>query len=163
MDVTEIDVAALVNIGVPTRVADALRSIIEPPAYAQSGEVADAPSVAQMESYYDESYALPLGWGWGWGYAIPVGTRFGRGFRDARRFGYHRPPIVRGHDGRPRGRGERGQGQGGPQRGGRRDGAQTGSPQGVPTATGSNRPPAGDPRYASPSRPAGGTVRLGRP
>ena len=163
MDVTETDVAALVNIGVPARIADALRSIVEPQPYATAGEMADPSNVAQMESYYDESYALPLGWGWGWGYAIPVGTRFGRGFRDARRFGYHRPPIVRGHDGRPRGRGERGQGQGGPPRGGRRDGAPTGAQSGAPTVTGASRPPSGDPRYASPSRPSGGTVRLGRP
>jgi hypothetical protein len=139
----------------------ALRSIVEPPPYAPAGEVADASSFAQMDSYYDESYALPLGWGWGWGYAIPVGTRFGHGFRDARRFGYRRPPIVRGHDGRPRGRGERG--QGGLPHGGRRDGAQTGAVQGAPAVVGSNRPPAGDPRHASPSRPTGGTVRLGRP
>ena len=171
MDVTEIDIAALVNIGVPMRIADALRAGADPQSYADAGGVQDAAGSAQMESYYDESYALPLGWGWGWGYAIPVGTRFGRGFRDARRFGYHRrPPIVRGHDGRPRGRGERGQGQGGSPRGGARgggrEGAQTGAQtgaSGAQTGAGANRPPAGDPRYASPSRPAGGTVRLGRP
>ncbi|HKP14579.1 MAG TPA: hypothetical protein VJT85_00875, partial [Gemmatimonadaceae bacterium] len=162
-DVTETDVAALVNLGVPARIADALRSIVEPQPYASAGEVVDAPNVARMESYYDESYALPLGWGWGWGYAIPVGTRFGRGFRDARRFGYHRPPIVRGHDGRPRGRGEQGTGQGGVPRGGRRDGAQTGAQPVAPTVSGSSRPPAGDPRHATPSRPSGGTVRLGKP
>ena len=168
MDVTETDLAALVNIGVASRIADALRSTAEPQSYAQAGEAGDASNVAPMESYYDESYALPLGWGWGWGYAIPVGTRLGRGFRDARRFGYHRPPIVRppivrGHDGRPRGRTERGQGQGTSPRGGRRDGAQAGAPPSAPAVTGSTRPPAGDPRYSAPSRPAGGTVRLGRP
>ncbi len=168
MDVTETDLAALVNIGVASRIAEALRSTAEPQSYAQAGEAGDASNVAPMESYYDESYALPLGWGWGWGYAIPVGTRLGRGFRDARRFGYHRPPIVRppivrGHDGRPRGRSERGQGQGASPRGGRRDGAPAGAPPGAPAVTGSSRPPAGDPRYSAPSRPAGGTVRLGRP
>lgn len=169
MDVTEIDIAALVNIGVPVRISDALRAVADPQSYADAGAVQNAPGFAQMESYYDESYALPFGWGWGWGYAIPVGTRFGRGFRDARRFGYHRPPIVRGHDGRPRGRGERGQGgspRGGARGGGRdgaQTGAQTGASTGAQTGAGATRPPAGDPRYASPSRRTGGTVRLGRP
>ena len=175
MDVTEIDIAALVNIGVPARIADALRAVVQPPSYADAGAPVDARGPAQMESYYDESYALPLGWGWGWGYAIPVGTRFGRGFRDARRFGYHRPPIVRGHDGRPRGRGTWGQGQSGSPRGGARGGGrdgtqrgaqtgtQAGTQAGTATGTSATRPPAGDPRYASPARPAGGTVRLGKP
>jgi hypothetical protein len=171
MDVTETDIAALVNIGVPTRVIDALRAVGDPQSYANAQDAGEPPRFREMESYYDESYALPLGWGWGWGYAIPVGTRFGRGFRDARRFGYHRPPIVRGHDGRPRGRGERGKGEGGSPRGGvrgggGRDGGRDGAHRGAPTGTGVNRPPAGDPRHAAPSRPAGGTggtVRLGRP
>jgi len=154
MDVTEIDLAALVNIGIPARIADALRAVADRESYAQAGGVESSSGFAQTESYYDESYALPLGWGWGWGYAIPVGTRFGRGFRDARRFGYHRPPIVRGHDGRPRGRGERGLGQVGSPRGGGRGGGRDGSHATAPTGTGANRPA---------SRPMGGTVRLGRP
>ena len=141
MDVTETDIAALVNLGVPARIADALRAVVQPPPYADAGDAQDAPVAAQAESYYDESYALPLGWGWGWGYAIPVGTRLGRGFRDARRFGYRRPPIVRGHDARRRGPGERGQGQGqgqgqgasprGGARGGGRDGGRTDAPTGT--------------------------------
>ena len=179
MDVSQTDVAALVNLGIPARIADALRAVVEPPAYADAARVEEPPGFAQMDSYYDESYALPLGWGWGWGFGIPVGTRFGHGFRDARRFGYHRPPIVRGRDGRPRGRGTWGQGQSGfPRggvrggvrgggRGGGRGGAQIGAPTGAQpgpqTGVGINRPPAGDPRHASPSRPTGGTVRLGRP
>jgi hypothetical protein len=150
MDVTETDVAALVNIGVPARIVDALRAVADRESYARDGVVESSPGVAQMESYYDESYALPLGWGWGWGYAIPVGTRFGHGFRDARRFGYRRPPIMRGHDGRPRGRG---QGQVGSPRGGPvgRGGAWDGRSVGAPAATGAQ------------PRPTGGTVRLGRP
>ena len=169
MDITEIDIAALVNIGVPRRIADALRAVAYPQSYADAGAVQDAAGSAQMESYYDESYALPLGWGWGWGYVIPVGSRFGRGFRDARRFGYHRRlPIVRGHDGRLRGRGERGQGHGGspraaPAAADERPACADRRFSGAQTGAGANRPPAGDPRYASPSRPAGGTVRLGRP
>jgi hypothetical protein len=163
IDVTETDVAALVNIGVPARVADALRAVTEPQTYADASDVRGAAGFAQME-YYDESYALPLGWGWGWPYAIPVGTRFGRGFRDARRFGYHRPPIVRGHDGRPRGRGEWGKGRGGsPRGGGVRGGGRDGMQTGPQTGAGANRPPAGDPRRAPASQPRGGTVRLGRP
>jgi hypothetical protein len=167
MDVTATDIGALVNLGVPARVVDALRAVVEPQGYADAGEVEGASSFTQTESYYDESYALPLGWGWGWPYAIPVGTRFGRGFRDARRFGYHRPPIVRGHDGRPRGRGEWGKGQGGSPRGGGRgggrEGTQAGAQAGTQTGAGANRPPAGDPRRAPASQPRGGTVRLGRP
>jgi hypothetical protein len=165
LDVTGTDVAALVSLGVPTRITDALREVVDPRPYADAtpGTADAAPGVARMESYYDESYALPLGWGWGWGYAIPVGTRFGHGFRDARRFGYRRPPIVRGHDGRPRGRGEWGRGQVGSPRGGGRGGGRDGAQAGAPTGTGANRPPVRDPRYAPPSRPTGGTVRLGKP
>ena len=154
LDVTETDVAALVSLGIPTRIADALREVVDPRPYADAGTVDATPGVAQMESYYDESYALPLGWGWGWGYAIPVGTGFGHGFRDPRRFGYRRPPIVRGHDGRPRERGEWGRGQGASPRGGGRGGERGGARDGTQTGSGANRPT---------SQPRGGTVRLGKP
>jgi hypothetical protein len=169
-DVTQTDLAALTNLGVPARITDALVAVADPQSYALTRGVEDAPTVAQM-STYDESYALPLGWGWGWGLAIPVGTRFGGGgYRGVRRSGFYRPPnvIARGHDGRPRGRGDAGQGHGRNGRDGRtggygdgrdgRDGRGDGQRQ-----NGASRPPAGDPRRAPSTQPSGGTVRLGRP
>jgi hypothetical protein len=159
-DITSTDLAALVNLGVPTRITDALGAVAEPQSYTLARGVDDASSLAHA-STYDEWYDMPLGWGWGWGYGIPVGLRRGAGFRDARRFGFYRPPIgiVRGHGGRPRGRGESGQG-GYPRGGGRegRDGHDGGQHGG-----GANRPPAGDPRRAPAAQPSGGTVRLGKP
>jgi hypothetical protein len=176
-DITQTDLAALVNLGVPARIVDALGVVADPQAYELARGSDDAPNAEHMPSYAD-SYDLPLGWGWGWGYALPIGTRFGTrfggtGFRNTHRFGFYRPPIViaRGHDGRPRGRGEAGQG-GYPRGGGRtgtgRDGRTGGQP---PSST--TRPPAGDPRRATPQSepagdprhapPSGGTVRLGRP
>lgn len=161
-DVTRTDLAALTNLGVPARVTDALAAAADPQSYALTRGVEETPTTPHM-SVYDEAYPLPLGWGWGWGYGygIPVGTRLGTGFRDARRNGFYRPPwvIARGHDGRPRGREHTGQGR--PPRGGGRDGGDgrgDGQRPGGATA-----PPAGDPRRAPAARPAGGTVRLGKP
>ena len=161
-DITQTDLAALVNLGVPARIVDALGAVAEPEAYELARGSDEAPNAEHMSSYAD-SYGLPLGWGWGWGYGLPIGTRFGNnGFRNGHRFGFYRPPIViaHGHDARPRGRGDAGQGgypRGGYPRGGypRGSGRNDGQPQG-----GTTRPPAGDPRHAA---PAGGTVRLGKP
>jgi len=154
-DINSTDLAALVNLGVPARTTDALGAVADTQSYVLARGAEDVSSGAHM-STYDQWYDMPLGWGWGWGYGVPVG--FGPGFRNGRRYGFYRPPVgvVRGHDGRPRGRGDPGAG-GSPRGGGRdgRDGAQQG--------TGANRPPAGDPRHAPASQPSGGTVRLGRP
>jgi hypothetical protein len=109
---------------------------------------------------------MPLGWGWGWGYQPRSGSRYGRGGRGAWRYGHYRPPvlIIRGLDGRPRSRTERGSGAhrpgderfGGDARGGtarpRDDGPQAGDPR---------RQPTGDSRGTQP--PSGGTVKLGKP
>ena len=162
-DVTQTDLAALVNLGVPARIVDALGAVADPQAYELARAADDVPSGERMSSgeqmpSYAESYGLPLGWGWG--YALPIGTRFGgNGFRTGHRFGFYRPPIaiVHGHDARPRGRGDAGQGgspRGGYPRGGdpRVGGRTGGQPQG-----GTSSPPAGDPRHAT------GTVRLGKP
>ena len=157
-EITSTDLAALVNLGVPARTTDALGAVADTQSYALARGVESVPGDARA-STYDEWYDVPLGWGWGYG--VPVGVGYGRGFRNARPYGFYRPPmgVVRGHDGRPRGRGESGQG-GSPRgegRGGRdgSDGAQQG--------TGANRPPAGDPRHAPGAQPTGGTVRLGKP
>ena len=151
-DINSTDLAALVNLGVPARTTDALGAVADTQSYVLARGAEDVSSGAHT-STYDQWYDMPLGWGWGWGYGVPVG--FGPGFRNGRRYGFYRPPIgvVRGHAGRPRGRGD--PGAGGSPRGGGRDGAQQG--------TGANRPPAGDPRHAPASQPSGGTVRLGRP
>ena len=154
-DINSTDLAALVNLGVPARITNALGAVADTQSYVLARGAEDVSSDTHM-STYDQWYDMPLGWGWGWGYGVPVG--FGPGFRHGRRYGFYRPPIgvVRGHDGRPRGRGDPGAG-GRPRGGGRdgRDGAQQG--------TGANRPPPGDPRHAPASQPPGGTVRLGRP
>jgi hypothetical protein len=173
-DINQTDVAALVNLGVPARIVDALGAVADPQAYELARGADDAPNAGHMSSYAD-SYDLPLGWGWGWGYGLPVGTRYGgNGFRNSHRFGFYRPPVViyNGFNTRPYGRGTAGQGGYPPRgypRGGGRDGGQSQS--------GTNRPPAGDPRRAAPqpqpsgdprhtppaSQPSGGTVRLGKP
>jgi hypothetical protein len=169
-DITQTDVAALVNLGVPSRIIDALGAVADPQAYELARGPDELPNGEHMSSYAD-SYDLPLGWGWGWGYGLPIGTRFGgNGFRNSHRFGFYRPPIVINHgfNTRPRGRGDSGQGgypRGGYPRAGGRDGGQS--------QRGHTRPPAGDPRRAAPQSqpsgdprhtpPSGGTVRLGKP
>jgi hypothetical protein len=152
-DVTPTDVAALRNLGVPARITDALGAVTDAESFTFARGADEAPSSALTTSY-DAWNAMPLGWGWGWGYGVPVRVR-GAGYRNARPFGFYRPPIiiVRGHANRPRGRGE--PGQGGYPRGDGRGGTQQG--------TGANRPPAGDPRHAPASPSSGGTIRLGRP
>ncbi|MFL5618134.1 MAG: hypothetical protein ACJ79A_07050 [Gemmatimonadaceae bacterium] len=158
-DITATDLAALVNLGVPTRVTDALGAIADTESYTLARGVDDASSGthASTDSEWSDM-PFGLGWGWGYGYGFPVGLRYGGGYRNARRFGYYRPPIgiVRGHEGRPRGRGE--SGHGGYAHGHGRDG-RDGAHQGTATS----RPPVGDPRHAPPARPPGGTVRLGKP
>ena len=158
-EISETELSALVTAGLPTRVAEALGAAAEPQSYALArGEGYTAEMT--HASTYDEWYDMPLGWGWNWGYGFPVGSRFGPRFRDARRFGYYRPPIgiVRGHDGHPRGRGGD-QGQGGYPGGNPRTGGRNGA---TPPA-GASTPPAGDPRHAPATQPAGATLRLGRP
>lgn len=154
-DVTPTDLAALRNLGVPARIADALGAVKDSESFTFVRGAEDASSRALASATtYDAWDGMPLGWGWGWGYGIPIRAR-GTGYRNARPFGFYRPPLViaRGHAHRPRGRGETG--QGGYPRGDGRGGGQQG--------TGANRPPAGDPRHAPPSAPSGGTVRLGKP
>jgi hypothetical protein len=151
-DVGPTDVVALRNLGVPARITDALAAVTDAESFTFARGADEAPTSALTTSY-DAWNAMPLGWGWGYG--IPVRVR-GAGYRNARPFGFYRPPIiiVRGHANRPRGRGE---GQGSYPRGVGRDG-RGGAQQG----TGASRPPAGDPRHA-PAQPSGGTVRLGKP
>jgi hypothetical protein len=157
-DVGPTDVAALRNLGVPARVADALGAVTDAESYTLARGTDDAPSLS-LASAYDAWSGMPLGWGWGWGYGIPVR---GAGYRNPRPFGYYRPPIVivRRHGNHPRGRGDPGQAY---PRGDGRDGhdgrdGRGGAQQG----TGANRPPAGDPRH-TPAPPTGGTVRLAKP
>jgi hypothetical protein len=151
-DVTPTDFAALRNLGVSPRITDALAAVTDSESFTFARGPDDSSNVP-LASSYDSWSDMPLGWGWGYGYVIPVRVR-GAGYRNARPFGFYRPPIiiVRGHANRPRGR--EGPGQGGYPRGDGRGGA--------PQGTGANRPPAGDPRHA-PAPPTGGTVRLGRP
>jgi hypothetical protein len=156
-DVSEPELAALVSAGVPMRVADALHAVADPEAYTLARGVDQmSGSAASATTFYD-AYGLPLGWGWG--DALPR-TRYGNGYRDGRRLGHYRPPIVivRGLDGRPRGRIERGHGGYPPRHG---DDGRRGAPAGDPRHPGGS-PPAGDPRHASPP-PAGATLRLGKP
>ena len=165
-DVAPREVDALVNAGLPARVADALQAVADPGSYAfVRGDDERAGTAAS--GAYDDGYAQPLGWGWGWGYYVLPGSRYPRGHRDAWRYRHYRPPlvIVRGHDGRPRGRGE--QGPGGRRAGDDRDGrdgrgggAQRPRDDGPPSAD-PRRPAGGDPRRAEPR--SGGTVRLGKP
>jgi hypothetical protein len=174
-DIADGEVGGLVTAGLPARIADALGAVADPQSYAmiradeqRTGIVGSSTS---YDTYYD-TYGVSLGWGWGWGYYRPGGSRYGRGHRDSWRYGHYRPPlvIVRGHDGRPRGRGPRepggrrpGDGRDG--RDGRGGGAQRPRDDGPPV-TDPRRPAVGDPRRAPPpSAPpaSGGTVRLGRP
>ena len=164
VDVAPGEIGALLNAGLPARVAEALEAVADPPSY-ELARSDDERRGAVMPSMYDDAYGTPFGWGWGWGYYLP-GSRHGRGHRDGWRYGHYRPPlvIVRGHDGRPRGRG--GQGPGGRGPGDGRDGpdGRTATPRprdGGPPSADPRRPAAGDPRRAEPQ--SGGTVRLGRP
>lgn len=157
-DVAGADLDALRLAGVPPRIVDALGAAVEPDAYALA-RADDAALTTPTTMAYDGAYGLPLGWGWGWGIPLVRGARSGGGYRDVWRRGY-RPPvvIVRGHDGRPRGR-ARGRGDDGRGRG--RDGGGTAGDGRHPGST--SAPPAGDPRHAPPQQQSGGTVRLGKP
>jgi hypothetical protein len=162
-EIAEHEVGALLIAGVATRIADALAAAADPQSYSLVRGDDDRAGTAPSATYYD-SYGLPFGWGWG--YYLPAGSRHGRGGRDGSRYGHYRPPvlIIRGLDGRPRGRTQHGSAGhhpgderfGGDGRGGRtarpRDAA---APRGDP-----RRPAAGDAREPQPS---GGTVRLGNP
>jgi hypothetical protein len=162
-DVSDADLRALVASGVAARVADALAAVADPPSYALAR--ADDRAGAPESSVYYDRYALPLGWGWGWGYYPSVGGRYGARSRDTWRYGSYRPPIVivRGHDGRPRGR--VGDGRGGYRPGDGRDGRTGGSQRPRDDAPRADDPRRGtttrDPRRAQPT--SGGTVRLGAP
>ena len=169
VDVAPGEVDALVNAGLPARVADALQAVADPRSYALVRGDDERAGTAAASSY-DDTYAQPLGWGWGWGSYVLPDSRYGRGHRDAWRYRHYRPPlvIVRGHDGRPRGRGEQGPGSRRPGderdgrdgRDGRSGGAQRPRDDGPPSAD-PRRPAGGDPRRSEPQ--SGGTVRLGRP
>jgi hypothetical protein len=160
-EITETEIAALVGAGLPIRVADALEAVADPQAYtlARGSDDLDG-SIARTTMDYDP-YGLSIGWGWG--YAFPV--RYGKGYRDGRRSGYYRPPvvIVRRHGGRPRGGGDRGHGGSPPRRGDEPRVAPAGDPRHSGSSGGANSPPAGDPRHSDPPPPAGATFRLGRP
>ena len=169
VDISAGEVGALMTAGLPARVADALAAVADPQSYAlvrgDEERMGTAGSSTYYDSYYD-TYGVPLGWGWGWGYYLPGRSRYGRGHRDGWRYGHYRPPlvIVRGHDGRPRGRGP--QGPGGRRPGDGRDGGAQRPRDDGPPAADPRRPAAGDPRRQPPSSaqpPSGGTVRLGRP
>jgi hypothetical protein len=168
-DVAPGELDALVNAGLPARVAEALHAVADARSYAfVRGDDERAGTAAS--STHDDAYAQPLGWGWGWGYYVLPGSRYRRGHRDAWPYRHYRPPlvIVRGHDGRPRSRGEQGPGgrragddrDGRDGRDGRSGGAQRPRDDGPPSAD-PRRPASGDPRRAEPQ--SGGTVRLGRP
>ena len=166
------EMGALLTAGLPVRAADALSAVADPQSYELARGTDERVGAVGPSTYY-EPYGLPLGWGWGWGWGfyLPGRTRYGRGHRDGWRYGHYRPPlvIVRGHDGRPRGR--EGQGSGGHRPGDGRDGpdgrggAQRPRDDGPPAGD-PRRPAVGDPRRApapaaQPS--SAGTVRLGRP
>ena len=148
-EIAEREVGALLTAGVATRIADALAAVADPQSYSLVRRDDERAGTDRSETY-DDAHGMPLGWGWGWGYYLPVGSRHGRAGRDGWRYGHYRPPvlIIRGLDGRPRGRTERG--TVGPRP---RDDA--------PPAADPRRPAAGDSRQPQP--PSGGTVRLGRP
>ena len=163
-DIAEHEIAALVTSGVPTRAADALGAIADPQSNTLARGAESQTGTVTTTSY--DSYGLPFGWGWGSGYYVPVGTRYGGGYRDPRRYGYYRPPfvIVRGFGGRPRGWDERG---GGRQGDGGRGGPHGGTGYGTERPGGAGASPrGGDPRRTAPSQPSqpsGGTIRLGKP
>ena len=154
------DVGALITAGLPSRVADALAAVADPQTYALSRGEDERTDTADWSTHYD-AYGLPFGWGWGWGHYLPGGSRYGRGDREAWRYGHYRPPlvIIRGLDGRPRGRG--GQGPGSRRPGDGREGGAERPRDDGPSAGDPRRPPTGDPRRGQPS--SGGTVRLGTP
>ena len=169
------EMRGLLTAGVPARVADALAAVADPQSYALVRGGEDRADAVGSSTYHD-AYGQPFGWGWGWGwgYLLP-GSRYGRGSRDAWRYGHYRPPlvIVRGHDGRPRGRGEQGRDghrpgddrDGRDGRDGRRGGTQHPRDDGPP-ADDPRRPAVGDPRRAQPSSAepsTRATVRLGKP
>jgi hypothetical protein len=162
-DIAENEITALVNSGVPTRAADALGAIADPQSYALARGDEGRSGTVTTTSY--DSYGLPFGWGWGSGYYVPIGTRYGGGHRDPRRYGYYRPPfvIVRGTGSRPRGWDERGREK---QDDGGRTGRHGGTGYGTERPGGASAPPRGDPRRAAPPplpAPSGGTIRLGKP
>src|SRR5215207_7018089 len=84
-DIADHEISALVNSGMPVRAADALSAITDPRSYtvARGGEGRPgATSATSYDSYENyDSFGLPFGWGWGAGYFIPIGTRYGRGYR----------------------------------------------------------------------------------
>jgi hypothetical protein len=160
-EISETEIAALVNAGLPARVADALGAVADPQAYtlARGADEPDDGVSRSTMSYVP--YGLSLGWGWG--VAFPV--RHGKRYRDGWRYGYYRPPvvIVRRHSGRPRGGGDQGHGGSPPRRGGEPRVAPAGDPRHPGRSDAANSPPAGDPRHSDPPPPAGATFRLGRP
>ena len=172
-DIAAGEVGALLTAGVPARIGDALSVVADPQPYELARGTDERDGTVGAATYHD-AYGLPLGWGWGWGWGfhVPGGSRYGRGHRDGWRYGHYRPPlvIVRGHDGRPRGRAGQGRGGSRPGDGGDgrdgRDGGRRPRDDGPPAGDPRRRPAVGDPRRApdpaaQPS--SGGTVRLGRP
>ena len=168
-EISEREVAALVSAGMPVRAADALVAVADPHSYSLARADLERTEPSASSVSYD-SHVLPLGWGWGWGYYSPLGSRRGAGYRNRGRYGHYRPPvvIVRGHDGRPRRRGN--DDRGGYRPGGRdrpdgrdgRDGGARRPPDDAPRAGDPRRAPTTDPRRTAPPA-SGGTVRLGRP
>ena len=156
--VAEHEINSMVSAGVPVRAARALVAVGEPEAYsftrADDGPV-NVVSTSSTVSY--DSYGLPFGWGWGAGFYLPIGRRYGSGYRDRYRYGYYRPPLVIVRNGRPPGWNERGRGR--PDGGGRTGGTGYGTER----PGGASGAPRGDPRRTAPSPPSGGTVRLGKP
>ena len=161
--ITERDLGALAQGGLPARVADALIAVADPEGYtlARGDETyARGMGVAgagEMPLALD-SYASP--WAWGWSYYTPYGLRRGAGisYRGRGYPGFYRPPVIIVN--RRNGGVHRREGGGyGDSRGGDRDGAR-GSGRGRGSGS-TGAATQGDPRH--PDRPAGATLRLGKP
>lgn len=157
--IAERELAGLVSAGVPTRAADALGAVADAGEYAftRPDDAGTAMTGTTTAATYD-GYELPFGWGWGPGFYLPIGARNVHGYREPRRYGYYRPPLVIVRRGRPAGLGVGVGGRGRPDAGTR-----TGTSYGSERPGGTATSPNGDPRRSAPSPPSGGTVRLGKP
>jgi hypothetical protein len=152
--IAEHEITGLVSAGMSVRAANALGAVADPQGYTLAR--ADEGGAAMVSATSYDGYDLPFGWGWGPGFYIPINQRYKHGYRDARRYGYYRPPLVIVRRERPLGWDSRGRGR--PNGGGR-----TGSAYGTERPGGTAGSPSGDPRRTAPAPSSGGTVRLGKP
>lgn len=86
-EISDSEIAALVNAGLPAHVAAALGAVADPPSVTVARGRADSDDGVDRTTMAEEWYGMPFGWGWGFSNAQ------GRtGYHDPKRYGDPRHP-----------------------------------------------------------------------